>query len=280
MKLIKFIFLIIFSPLFCLSQNWKNVGNGVTGISSSTKILFFCNDTASNLLYLGGRFNNASGVSVSNIATWDGINYQSLGNFPVSVAGSIAVDSNIVYCASGTTVYKFNGSVWNALPAFNDGIRTLAIVNGELYAGGEFLIQGTQFNGDYLRGIAKWNGTAWDSLGYGVGDFILGWDGTVNAIVEYQNKLVAAGMFRRAGSDTVYNIAMWDGTSWSSLGSGMYDSNIGGSYNEDVYDLYADGNDLYAAGRFKKAGGIIANGIAKWDGTNWDSLGGGGIRTW
>jgi hypothetical protein len=50
------------------------------------------------------------------------------------------------------------------------------------------------------------------------------------------------------------------------LGSGM-----GGA----VCALAVSGSDLYAGGDFTMAGGISANRIAKWDGSNWSALGSG-----
>ncbi len=61
------------------------------------------------------------------------------------------------------------------------------------------------------------------------------------------------------------DIARWDGTSWSALGTGM---------NDIVYALAFDASgNLYAGGQFTTAGGVAANRIAKWDGTSWSALG-------
>jgi len=55
--------------------------------------------------------------------------------------------------------------------------------------------------------------------------------------------------------------------SWNNLGSGM---------NSEVYALECDASgNLYAGGTFTNAGGIAANNIARWDGTNWTNLGSG-----
>ena len=69
------------------------------------------------------------------------------------------------------------------------------------------------------------------------------------------------------------NIAKWDGSTWSALGSGM---------NGDVCvnALAVSGTNLYAGGSFTTAGGVPANNIAKWDGSAWSALGSGmGWRT-
>jgi hypothetical protein len=53
---------------------------------------------------------------------------------------------------------------------------------------------------------------------------------------------------------------------WVSLGSGM---------NAHVGALAVIGTDLYAGGYFTTAGGVTANGIAKWNGLAWSALGSG-----
>jgi hypothetical protein len=53
---------------------------------------------------------------------------------------------------------------------------------------------------------------------------------------------------------------------WVSLGSGM---------NGNVRALAVIGTDLYAGGYFTTAGGVTANGIAKWNGLAWSALGSG-----
>jgi hypothetical protein len=62
------------------------------------------------------------------------------------------------------------------------------------------------------------------------------------------------------------NIAQWDGSNWSALGSGM---------NNYVYALAVSGSTLYAGGGFTTAGGSAANYIAQWNGSSWSALGSG-----
>jgi hypothetical protein len=66
------------------------------------------------------------------------------------------------------------------------------------------------------------------------------------------------------------NIAKWDGTSWSAVGTGM-DSAV------HALGVFDDGGGpaLYAGGSFTTAGGFAASRIARWDGTSWSALGSG-----
>src|SRR5262249_38993952 len=82
--------------------------------------------------------------------------------------------------------------------------------------------------------------------------------------------LFAGGDFTTAGGVTVNYIARWNGSNWSTLGSGM-------SGSVDALTVFDDGagSALYAGGGFYTAGGIAARSVAKWNGISWSALGGG-----
>lgn len=61
------------------------------------------------------------------------------------------------------------------------------------------------------------------------------------------------------------NIAMWNGSAWTALGSG-----VNGAVNKIVID---SANDVHVFGEFTTAGGSAANRYAKWDGTAWSTIG-------
>ena len=88
----------------------------------------------------------------------------------------------------------------------------------------------------------------------------------VYALTVYNSELVAGGDFVIADGTGVSYIARWDGTSWSTLGSGM---------NNWPFALTGYNGELIAAGYFTNAGRIEANSIARWDGTIWWPLGSG-----
>jgi trimeric autotransporter adhesin len=101
----------------------------------------------------------------------------------------------------------------------------------------------------------------WDPRFYAIGVdyqvFSLAWDGTY---------LYIGGWFDTVGDVSATNIARWDGTTWSPMGTGA---------DSDVYALLWDGTNLYVGGQFGTIGGISAKGIARWDGTAWHTVGGG-----
>src|SRR5205807_4992874 len=67
--------------------------------------------------------------------------------------------------------------------------------------------------------------------------------------------------------------ARWDGTNWSALGRGIRVSDGVGGENAIVRTLLATDAGLYAGGGFRLAGDVGATNIARWDGTNWWSVG-------
>ena len=103
-----------------------------------------------------------------------------------------------------------------------------------------------------------------------------GTTGIVYAVVISGSIVYVGGDFKCAGNVVASDIAKWDGSTWSALGSGM--SYAPGSYSggAGVRALALDdGGNLYAGGRFNRAGGVSANRIAKWDGSSWSALGSG-----
>jgi len=92
-----------------------------------------------------------------------------------------------------------------------------------------------------------------------------GTDGDVVALAVSGTDLYAGGSFTAAGGVAARNIARWNGSTWSALGTGMDPW--------PVRALAVSGSDLYAGGDFTTAGGVSANRVAKWDGTTWSPLG-------
>ncbi len=116
-------------------------------------------------------------------------------------------------------------------------------------------------------GVVRWDGTDFS----GIGDVLSGGAGSpgVNALAVYGGRLVIAGSFASVGGVPANNIAAWDGTSWSALGSGV-SGGVGG-----VWDLLVHDGKLVATGSFNTAGGVASANVAVWDGTSWSALGGG-----
>jgi Secretion system C-terminal sorting domain len=77
-------------------------------------------------------------------------------------------------------------------------------------------------------------------------------------------KLYAGGYFENMGGAEASSIAVYDGTTWSPLGTGV---------NGSVRCLKMMNGILYVGGYFTDAGGVAVTNVASWDGTAWSAVG-------
>ncbi len=112
------------------------------------------------------------------------------------------------------------------------------------------------------------SGSAW-ALGSGLA-------GPVYALTTLPNgDLVAGGNFYQSGATYVSCLARWNGAAWLPIGGGVSSFPLA-----SVYALTATPNgDLVAGGLFTNAGSATTFYIARWNGTQWLSLGS-GMNSW
>jgi hypothetical protein len=233
-------------------------------------------------LYVGGHFRNAGGKAVYHVASWDGASWSSVGSGLSHEVHALEVfndgSGSDLYAGGRFSVHwggnvnhiaSWDGVTWSPVGGgINNTVHALAAYTDAsgpaIYAGGMF----TSAGGTQALRIARWNGTTWSPVASGIGG---NW---VNALAVFDDgsgpALYAAGRFFSAGGKSAANIAKWDGTKWSALGTGI---------NGEVYALQAfddgfgGGPVLYAGGLFSKAGGLSAKYIARWDGVSWSPVG-------
>jgi hypothetical protein len=211
---------------------------------------------------------------------WSGKTWTALGPTQSELVGAAILDGEIYIAGlfgspqdSGIRVARWSGTAWIPLRAqpsqsdFDEWITSLVVFRGELYAAGYF---GSVSSEPQIpvKGIARWNGTSWLPVGSGGGNGLAG--GGVNAMTVWDDALYATGSFTHANSDAIggavpaSQIASWDGTQWSAVGSGLQ---TGGSW------LLSGGDDgLFAGGNFTQAGAETVRGLARWDGAQWRSV--------
>jgi hypothetical protein len=116
--------------------------------------------------------------------------------------------------------------------------------------------------------------TKWNPLGLGTSGIVR----TVYAL-DASNVYVGGSFTTVRNADgtsiTCNNIAKWDGSSWSALGSGQ--KGVYKPTNPSVYSIYAyNTSNIYVGGDFTQAGGVSCNYIAKWnsDTGSWSAFAG------
>ncbi|HXT39023.1 MAG TPA: hypothetical protein VN887_03280, partial [Candidatus Angelobacter sp.] len=146
-----------------------------------------------------------------------------------------------------------------------DGNVNAIAVNGtNVYVGGAF----TQAGGSNILNLARWDGRSWSALGAGISNSP---NPYVYALAASGTDLYAGGAFTVAGGVLVNHIGRWDGTDWRPLGTGV----TGPGSMPLVHAIAVLGSDVYVAGNFTNAGGIMASNIARWNGSSWSALGAG-----
>ncbi len=217
-------------------SNWSALGRG-NGMNEEVRALSVFDDGTGPAVYAGGSFTTAGSSQANYIAKWDGQRWTEVGR--------------------GTSGIPYDPSVFALLP-WNDG------TGPALYVAGGFIMAGNVV----ANGVAKWDGSTWHPLGKGL---VSQNGGSVLALATFDDgsgpALFAAGDFVLPGQSSSFDIAKWDGVSWSALGSGL---NLP-AWSLAVFDD-GSGPALFAGGDFNTAGGVSANGVAKWNGVNWASV--------
>ena len=243
MKKFLFLTLILFSGML-YAQNWVNEGTGLP-------------------FHFANSFNEAivSGGDMYVVGyTYDGISTYTPG----------------VYRNTGGTWTQL-GSGFPSAASVDYNIYAIAEFGGDIFIGGNF----TMNNGTdpEFYDVAKWDevNSRWVPVGDGSGD------GSVNELTIYDNKLYAGGDFGDLGAAGSNNIAVYDGVSWSAVGTGLSTASPGGEDPDQVKSMVVYDSKLYVGGKFSTAGGDLVHNIAYWNGTDWNYLtgndieGGGGV---
>lgn len=178
---------------------------------------------------------------------------------------SVALDPQDTISNANQIVRRNATGTWTGMNGTsNSGVAIYDMIfnsAGTLYVGGSI----GSISGVTVNGIASWNGTSWAALGTGVGTIAV--DSVHALAVGADGTLYAGGSFSTMGGTAAANIAKWNGSTWSALGSGT----------NNLVSALAFGPDglLYAGGSFTTAGGGAANNIATWNGSAWSAFGGG-----
>ncbi|MCW5757427.1 MAG: hypothetical protein KIT54_09345 [Phycisphaeraceae bacterium] len=264
-------------------QQISPLGAGLGAAGSSVHAFVMHDDGSGPAIYVGGTFTQAGGGPGNYIARWDGSQWSSLGsgtNNTVLALASVDHGSGPVLYAGGlftqaggqpaNRIARWNGSAWETVAGGAcSNVRAMAVIGPNLIIGDDFTHVGGSgcFGGVDANHIARFNGTAWSTLGNGT-------NGSVYSLLVQANEsgttLFAGGGFTVAGSVSANRVARWNGSVWSRVGAG-FDGGIVQSLA--LLDLGLDGNPIaIALGSFTHSGGRTVNHIARWDGQSWRGL--------
>jgi hypothetical protein len=218
--------------------------------------------TRGNDIYIGGSFTKVGDIQARNIAHWNGSRWSSMGGGVDGFVAALAIDSSGTVYAGGSftsagdaitnNIARWDGNQWSALGAGIDGVVfAMAAGTSGVDAAGRFtMISGN----DTAYNVARWNGTGWSLPGNGLRRSASP-QGQVNALIRNGNDLIAAGEFRIAETDSLYNVAYWNGTGWSRLGDG---------FGEAVTSVAVVRGKLYAGGKFTVSGLTTMDASGTW----------------
>jgi hypothetical protein len=174
------------------------------------------------------------------------------------------------------TLVEWNGSAW---APFHGGVPLLpgsAMLAFDEDGSGRQSLAITAYpasDGDLpCDGFALWRADHWAAASPRP-------NGTVRSLAIFNDgagrKLFAAGSFDRVGPDPAYNIARWDGQSWTALPFAVEPTASLPAPVVNAMVVHNDGSGwaLYAAGAFGSAGHCQVSNIAKWNGSQWSPVG-------
>jgi len=273
---------------------WSALGSGISGgfTNAFMTSIRTWNTRSGEQLVVGGFFDTAGGVpETASLAMWNGQTWSALGTgWTGTTRGSIwsmAEWNGRLYVGGGAVnqpamiaglpwagMASWDGSVWRShvttSAGFSPNVFSLAVFDdgsGEaLYAVGRFSsldgIPGTSM-------IARWNGTAWSSVGGGLTPTTS--TGGLEASVVFNDGsgpalYVAGNAFFGTGVSTT-NVAKWNGTAWAAVGPQIGTGRI---TSLAVFDD-GTGPTLYIGGTAMPQ----INQFARWRNSQWEIVDGG-----
>lgn len=250
-------------------SSWSALGSGVGDLVAACTVL------ANGDLVVGGAFRTAGGAPANGIARWNGTSWSGLGAGVDRDVLALATLPNGDLVAGGTfttaggvaasAIARWNGSAWAPLGAGLGAWNVPTVYSLCLEANGALLVGGRFGSAGNLpaTSIARWSGTAWSTLGTGMGN--ANTDSVAALAVLPSGLVVAGGNFGRAGGVGASSLATWNGASWARLASGF-----------DGYALgiaALPGGDLVVGGGFTAAAGVPASHVARGNGATWSAMG-------
>jgi hypothetical protein len=191
-------------------------------------------------------------------------------NAAINYQGSLVIAGRFTRIGDvkANNIARWDGAAWVPLGTGIEAgtVSCLAVHKGDLVAGGDFWFAG----GVEARRVARWNGSAWLPFDWSP----LQPNSTVVSLASQGDTLVTAQddwyeyyypTPPNPAPAWPYLVSLWNGSQWVDLPGAN-----GGITSFAFFD-----GALFAGGLFDSLGNTPAQGIARWDGASWSSVGGG-----
>lgn len=258
------------SQLLAQDPHWQYVDfpynfNTWYSNSVSVNILKGFEDTEADVVYLYDTFYTGDwnlDICNYNIARFDGVNYETIGNFGNEIREVTKFQDNLYACGlfecvnSNTNIgylAKYNGDSWNSIGEFNGSVGAMVTDGNYLYVAGLF----TQIDDQPMEGIARYDGTAWEALP--AGGFLP--NSSIRAICIFQGELYVGGILDIPGElGSERGLRVMRNDQWEAINGDQY------IQNTTVHDLVIYHDKLYILGDFFFGGFSLNTSILVWDG--------------
>jgi hypothetical protein len=221
-------------------------------------------------IYVGGTFESITGSKAKFLAVWDGVRWDSVGGGINGKINAICFDSDGNLWIGGTfttagdqatgRIAMWDGTQWHQYPGFDGEVRAIINYNNTICVAGDF-----EYSVDYLTVYSRVlyldkNDNKFKDLGNKLGSE--SGSKVLSLTTDDKGNLYAGGIFADAdGTAISENVAIYDGTSWKSLGDGL---------NSQVTALQHSKGILYAGGFFEGSGdNTYIKNIAKFISGQW-----------
>jgi hypothetical protein len=218
-------------------------------------------------------------MMINSFARWDGNSWDSVPGGKIAYSRAVTdiktYNNDLYICGTFDSVgnipacgiAKWNGTTWQAIgnnyqfTTQASVLSKIAFYHGNLYVAGMFYDP----LGNSCR-LAKWDGVSWQFLNSAVQGGTAGvWDMEI-----YNDELYISGLFYSSTGNAGTGIIRWNDTTWRDVGGSL--QLVSYAYPR-ISDMCVHNGKLYCVGLFDYVGGVNANNLASWDGTNWCSYG-------
>ncbi|MFZ1323882.1 MAG: LamG-like jellyroll fold domain-containing protein [Candidatus Saccharimonadales bacterium] len=260
--------------------DWDKIGGDTLNSSWAASTY----ELVSNLEYTGGSLYAGLGSSTldAEVWRWNGTAWTKIGgdglsgswNTNYEIVYSLMGDGTNLYAGIGNSttdaeVWRWNGTTWAMIGG--DGVNSSWNTNYEsihaLAWQGSTLYAGLGETADDAE-VWSYNGSAWTKIG---GDGLSGsWAASTYEIVytlAHDGTNLYAGLGNGDGDGEVYR---WNGSAWTKIGGDGVNSSWATATGDIVYELTADGSNLYAA-LYDASGSSY---VYRWNGSTWTVIGG------